>query len=154
MARPAKSVKTISKNLTNNEKLKREIAEELMQGDCSQLIPPDYLTESQIKIFNFIVNNLEESKILGSIDLYVLSQGAITIDRLINIEEYINCHSDAMFDTKLMATQDRLFKQFARICNELLLSPQSRAKISISVAEKTENKKTIMDLLNEDEDEE
>ena len=154
MARPAKSVKSSSWNMTSDEKMKREIAEELMQGDRSQLVPPDYLTESQIEIFNFILKNLEESKILGSIDLYSLSQGAITIDRLTEIEKYINKHSEAVFDTKLMATQDRLFKQFARVCNELSLSPQSRAKISISVAERTEKKKTIMDLLSEDEDEE
>ena len=39
-------------------------------------------------------------------------------------------------------------KDFFRCCNELSLSPQARAKISISTP--PEKKKTIMDILGDD----
>ena len=44
-------------------------------------------------------------------------------------------------------------KDFFRCCNELCLSPQARAKISIVGAKDAgKDKKSIMDILGDDED--
>lgn len=153
MGRPAKAIASKTGAITKEKEIHREIAEKLMQGGSDLLEPPGHLTTSQCEIFRFILDNLEESRILGNIDLYVLAQGSIIIDRMIEIEKSINENPTLLLNTKLMTTQDRLFKQFARICNELSLSPQSRAKISISVADPSKDKKTIMDILNEDDEE-
>ena len=57
----------------------------------------------------------------------------------------------ALFDKDLALIQDRYFKQFARLCSELGLSPQSRAKLAISITKK-EQAKTIGDLLKDDDE--
>ena len=48
----------------------------------------------------------------------------------------------------LKSARDMYSKDFFRCCNELSLSPQARAKISISTP--PEKKKTIMDILGDD----
>ena len=57
-------------------------------------------------------------------------------------------------DVKLIASlksvRDMYSKDFFRCCNELSLSPQARAKISISAT--TPEKKKLMDILNEEDD--
>ena len=152
MARPAKAVSTMSKHLTEEEKQKRIIAEQIMQGNSDRLVAPEHLSYSQKDNFDFIVQSLNESKLLGNIDIFILTQTAIVIDRLTEIEKKINDCPELLCDAKFMATQDRYSKQFARCCNELSLSPQSRAKLSIQITNPNDKKKTIMDMLNDDEE--
>ena len=55
-------------------------------------------------------------------------------------------------DNDLRKSKDMFMKQFFRCCNELCLSPQARAKISINAIPKKEDKKTLADILGDDED--
>lgn len=155
MGRPAKAVATKTGKIGTEEQQRRLQIEDSLRVGTDKLIPPLYLTEDQMAIFNYIMGELAEANILGNLDLYVLSQTAICIDRVQKLEKQINDDPDLIRNNAFMAGKDKYSKDFFRCCNELCLSPQSRAKLSISTVKPgTEKKKTIMDLLNEDDDEE
>lgn len=130
MARPAKSTATQSRHSTNEEKKRRKEAESVLKGAADQIKPPDYLNRAQKNIFRKIVRELEASGILGNLDIYILSQCSIAIDRLRVIEDMINKSVTLLYDKDLMASKDKYSKDLYRCCNELSLSPQSRAKMA------------------------
>ena len=130
MGRPRKAVNTMSKNLTKQEKLERTEAEESLKGNRDKIIAPEFLTEEQKIIFNYIKDELEESKLLTNLDIYVLSTCSIAIERLQFIESKINKQPALLFKKELMSAKDKYSKDLYRCMNELSLSPQSRAKIA------------------------
>lgn len=130
MARPTKSVNLMSKHLTKEEIDLRSKKEEQLKGKSDNIVPPKYLSRTQKNIFKNIVLELKESNILSNLDIYLLSTCSISIDRLINIETQINDTPSLIRDNDLMRAKDKYTKDFYRCCNELSLSPQSRAKIS------------------------
>lgn len=130
MARPAKSTATQSRHSTNEEKKRRKEAESVLKGAADQIKPPGYLNRAQKSIFRKIVRELEASGILGNLDIYILSQCSIAIDRLQVIEDMINKRVTLLYDKDLMASKDKYSKDLYRCCNELSLSPQSRAKMA------------------------
>ena len=155
MARPAKAVATKTGKIGNEEQQQRLQIESKLKGGREKLVPPLYLTDDQMQIFNYIMDELEEANILGNLDLFVLSQTAICVDRVQKLEKEINDNPDLIRNNAFMAGKDKYSKDFFRCCNELCLSPQSRAKLSISTIKPgAEKKKTIMDLLNEDDGDE
>jgi len=155
MARPAKSVNVSSGKISNDDKDARAAEEARLRGGNDALVPPDYLTDEQRKIFMFIKSTLEEATLLGNLDIYILTQTAIVVDRLHQIEMMVNNDASLLSDSKFMRTRDRYSSDFYRCCNELCLSPQSRAKIAIKSAGPSDEKKlTIMDILNEGDDDE
>lgn len=151
--RPAKPVSQLSKNLTKEEKENREAVERITAGKSDKLKPPAYLTKDQKKIFKYIKNETEEAHIFGNLDVYVLTQAAINIDRLQKLDTMINEDAQLLLNSKINTLQDKLFKQFGRICNELSLSPQSRAKLAIKAAESVgDKKKSILEMLADDDE--
>lgn len=128
MARPSKSIKTVSGHRTKQEKIIRMEAENALRGS-GDIRPPKYLTRRQKIVFNNLVKELMPAQILGSVDVYVLTQAAIAIDRLRTIETEINKDNEKMFNRDVLAARERYTKDFFRCCNELSLSPQARAKI-------------------------
>ena len=129
MARPAKSVNVMAKNLTNEERQARTETEEKLRGGKDKLVPASYLNKRQKEIFSFILEELDESKILGNLDTFILNQTAIAIERLETIEKEINKDKDWFSVTSNRTKREMYSKDFFRCCNELCLSPQSRAKI-------------------------
>lgn len=129
MARPTKSVATMSKHLTTEEKEMRLAQEEKLKGNADKISPPAYLSKEQKKIFRTIVKELEESSILSNLDIWVLATCSISVDRLESIETLINQDIHNLYDKNLMASKEKYTKDFFRCCNELSLSPQSRAKL-------------------------
>ena len=128
MPRPAKSVNVISKNLTNEEKQARIESEKKLQGKNDKLKPASYLNKRQKEIFNFIIEELDESKILGNLDTFVINQTAISIERLETIEKSANKDNEWLTVSSNRSMREMYSKDFFRCCNELCLSPQSRAK--------------------------
>jgi len=148
MARPSKSVKTMSKNLTKEEKEVRLETEEKLRGRGDSISPPKHLNARQKKIFNYIVEELEASKILGNLDIYILGTCAISIDRLQQIEKLINKDIERILDKSLMAAKDKYTKDFFRCCNELSLSPQARAKLgNINLQSEQEKQDPLLKVL-------
>ncbi|MCJ8008109.1 phage terminase small subunit P27 family [Lederbergia wuyishanensis] len=129
MVRPSKSVKTMSKNLTKEEIEVRKQTEEKLRGAADNISPPKHLNARQKKIFNYVVEELQASGILGNLDIYILGTFAISIDRLQQIEKQINKDIEKLLDNNLMRAKEKYTKDFFRCCNELSLSPQSRAKL-------------------------
>ncbi|ODG93728.1 terminase [Gottfriedia luciferensis] len=130
MARPSKSVKTMSKNLTKEEIKLRTEQEDKLRGDQDNISPPSHLNARQKRIFSYIVSELKNSGILGNLDVYVLASCSIAIDRIQEIEKTINKDFNSIFDKNLMSAKEKYSKEFFRCTNELSLSPQSRAKLS------------------------
>lgn len=148
MARPSKSVKVISKNLTKEEKMIRETTEELLKGGTNKITPPKYLNSEQKKIFKRIVEMLKASNILGNTDVYLLAQTAIAINRLQEIERLINEDIENLRDKELMRAKAEYTKEFFRCCNELSLSPQSRAKLgNINLQAKQQQEDPLLKVL-------
>ena len=151
MARPAKNIAVMSKHLTNEEKMRRQEREDVVKGARDKLYAPGHLTDKQVEIFNYILNELEESEILGNLDIYILATCAIAIDRLTEIESRINKDFRLTLNNTLRAAKAEYSKDFYRCCNELSLSPQSRAKL----ANLNQNKKEddpLLQALKDDED--
>lgn len=130
MSRPAKAVNTLSKHLTKEEIQERTENENNFKGKSDNINPPDYLSNNQVDLFNYIKNELEESKLLGNLDVYILSSCVIAIDRLQFIESKVNKSPNLLMNIQLMSAKDKYTKDFYRCCNELSLSPQSRAKLA------------------------
>lgn len=131
MARPCKSASVLTDcSQTKSEIAHRQKVEERLRGDACKLTPPKHLNANQKKIFAFIVQMLEPSGILGALDEWILALCCITIDRLKYIEGEINKNPERMCDKDLMGARDKYSKDFFRCCNELSLSPQSRAKLA------------------------
>lgn len=148
MARPSKSVKVMSKNLTKEEKELRLETEEKLKGGADNISPPTHLNASQKKIFYYIIEQLKESGILGNLDTYILSQAAISIDRLQKIEKMINKDINRIYDKNLLKAKSEYTKDFFRCCNELSLSPQSRAKLgNINLQAEQERQDPLLQVL-------
>ena len=152
MPRPAKSVNVISKNLTLEERKLREEKEKKLKGTNDKLKPLKYLNKRQKQIFKYILENLEESKILGNLDVFVLNQTAIAIERLESLEKDANNNPELMLRSSYKAARYMYSKDFFRCCNELCLSPQSRAKLSLASLNKPSEKKTLKDIVADDEE--
>lgn len=148
MGRPAKTVSTNSRHNTKKDIEIRKAAEEKARGGMDKLIPPRYLTKEQKVIYKYIVDNLKEAEILGNLDHYILAMTAVTIDSIIQFDKAMNQVEDIMEKSKLIAARNNLAKDFFRCCNELSLSPQARAKISIAnVKTIRENQNPLLEVL-------
>lgn len=148
MARPAKSVKVMSKNLTKEEIEIRTKTEEKLRGGIDKISPPSHLNARQKKIFNYIVSELQASGILGNLDVYLLATCSIAIDRIQQIEKMINKDIGNLQDKSLMGAKEKYSKEFFRCCNELSLSPQSRAKLgNINLQQQQQNEDKLLKVL-------
>lgn len=148
MARPSKSVKVMSKNLTKEERELRLETEEKLKGGADNISPPTHLNARQRKIFNYVVDQLRESNILGNLDIYILSQTSIAIDRLQQIEKLINKDINNIYNKDLIKAKSEYTKDFFRCCNELSLSPQSRAKLgNINMQAKERDEDVLLKVL-------
>ncbi|KFX55819.1 P27 family phage terminase small subunit [Clostridium botulinum] len=131
MARPCKSAKILTECSQTKEEINSRIEKEkLIRGNANNIIPSMPLTESQYKLFEFIVDELKASEILSNLDKFLLTKAAIAIDRLHYIESLVNQKQNLLFNKDVMSKKDSYDKDFYRCCNELCLSPQSRAKIA------------------------
>lgn len=152
MGRPAKAVAAKTGKVAAEETEQRAAIEDKLRGKKDKLVPPLYLTDSQMDIFNYIMGELQEADILGNLDLFILAQTAIAVDRIQELDRKANQDKDILFENAFRQARSEASKEYFRCCNELCLSPQSRAKLSIAKVKPGEKKKTIMDLINEDDE--
>lgn len=150
MARPTKSVELMSKHLTQEKITSRKENEKKLRGNTNKLKPPRYLTATQKSIFKYILENLNVAGILGNLDIYILANCSIAIDRIQTMEQEINKNNDLLNCKTFMASKDKYSKEFFRYCNELSLSPQSRAKLANINTKSNEVDPLIEALLNDD----
>lgn len=134
MAKRAVSIAINKKHLTKAEKDTRKAAEESVKLDASQLKPAKGMTAAQRKIFRTLLGHLEKTRILSNLDADTLSQAAIIIDRMHEIDIRINEVPDLVLDKDIMDIKDKVFRQYMKICAELYLSPAARAKMGALAA--------------------
>lgn len=150
MARPSKSAKTITSNIPPKDLARRQEEEERLKGAVDKLHPPKHLTEQQKEIFQYIVEQLRTSEILGNLDIYILATCSIAIDRLASIESMINNNAELLTNSAFMASKEKYTKDLYRCCNELSLSPQSRAKLANAGIKKDEEDPLLAALRDDD----
>lgn len=156
MARPCKSIEAQSRHNSKEEIEKRKETENKLKGLADKIeFPPEYLSEDQKRIYGEIFEELKASQILSNLDVYILASCSIAIDRLQHIETIINKNPRAIMNKELMSAKDKYNKDFYRCCNELSLSPQSRAKFgSLSLKAKDESEDVVLKALMDDEEDE
>lgn len=152
MSRPCKSAALLSEcSQTKAETAFRVEKEKALSGNVDNLSPPEWLNENQSYIFMSIVRGLKNTGILGELDVYLLTDCAICIDRLQKIESEFNTNPELLASKEgsaLIKAKDSYTRDFFRCCNELSLSPQSRAKIAnIKLQKEQENKDPLLAIL-------
>lgn len=105
---------------------------------------PEYLTESQARVFWDVVEHYVDAGITSAIDSMTLAVFAVALDRLVDIETRINNGELDRFDSKVTATRAKYESTVWKGCNEFCLSPQARAKLGSVMAT---NKKEAADPL-------
>ena len=130
MARPRKS-QALKNSHQSQEEIKNMLeAEEKLKGNNDKIYPPDYLSDEQCRLFNEIVDELESSGILTNLDNYILSNCSVAISRIRAIDKMVNENIARLNNKALMGARKDAEAAFFRCCNELCLSPQSRAKLA------------------------
>ena len=153
MARPSKSVSTLSGHQSSEEIEARKEQEDKLKGSADKIKPSSYLSAKQKKLFKTIVKELEASGILGNLDIYVLETTVIAIDRLQEIEKIINKDITRLTDKTLMSAKDKYTKDLWRGCNELSLSPQARAKLgNLNVQTRNMEEDPLLKALKSEDD--
>lgn len=155
MGRPCKVISSQSRHNTKAEIEERQQAEESIKVKNDKIKQaPQHLKKSQAKIYDYIINELADTEILNNLDVYILTACCIAVDRLTYIEDLINKKPSALFNKDLMSAKDKYTKDLYRCCNELSLSPQSRAKLgSLALANKEKREDPVLKALQEDDDE-
>lgn len=154
MARPTKVIESQSRHNTKEEIQARKETEQRIKGLADKIgRPPTYLNKEQKKIYKFIIDELQATNLLTNLDVFILSTCAIAVDRLKTIETLINKNIGSIVNKDLMSSKDKYTKDLYRCCNELSLSPQSRAKLgSIALSNKEKEEDPVLKTLRgEDE---
>ncbi len=137
MARPSKSAKVLTECSQTKAEINTRIqVEDALRGGDNKIAASNRLNANQKKIFNYIVAEMAASNILGNLDTFILETACIAIDRLQGIEKLINQDFERICDKDLMAAKNKYTSDFFKCCQELSLSPQSRAKMGILAANK------------------
>lgn len=90
MARPAKSVRVKSGAIAKEEAAARLDMEDKLRGAAEKPSPPENMPEDQREVFQFIVDALVESDILGKLDVFVLESTAVAVARLRRINRMVD----------------------------------------------------------------
>lgn len=153
MARPAKSVNVQSGEMRIDTAQERREIENKLKGDSAVEVKPAFeLNERQTAIFDRIRRMFDKVGLLGELDCYVLTEAAVVIDRLNQIEKHLNERPDLLYDRDICNTRKEYMQNFFRICNELSLSPQSRAKMGIIASNKdSEDSDPILRIFGSEE---
>lgn len=153
MGRPNKSASVYSGKISKEEIAARQQQEEELRGNADKIKAPTYLLPAQKRIFNNIVKELQSSNILSNLDVHILTLASTSIYYIQQIEKKMIENDDLIADKTLLTAKEKYTKEFFRCCNELCLSPQSRAKLSnINVQTKKNEDDPLLKALSGDND--
>ena len=129
MARPSKSVRVKTGAIASDVEAVRQDMEDKLRGENAAPEPPEGLTDGQREIFQFIVDGLVASDILGRLDVFVLESTAIAIDRLRYINSLIDEDPQFVMHTGLQNARAKYQSDLWRGCNELCHRPEPRLAV-------------------------
>lgn len=151
MARPTKSITTRTGHMSKDEIDARIEYETKLRGESDRIRPPSFLSKEQKRLFKGIVDYLTPSGLLSNIDVHVVTHAALTIDRINECERQLNINGLLDEEGKPSAyvkMKSNYMKEFFRLCNELSLSPQSRAKLAnINVGVEKEQQDPLLRII-------
>jgi len=148
MPRPAKPIELQSKHNTKADIQQRKSVQNSLKGDNACIVPPYKLSDSQLNIFNKIRDVYDNVGLIGELDVYTLAECAVVIDRLQQLEMMINDNPDLLVNKDIMSIRKGYTQDYYRLCNELGLSPQSRAKLgSLSLQKDKQNNDILLNIL-------
>ena len=148
MPRPAKPIEFQSKHNTKADIQQRKSVQNSLKGDNACIVPPYKLSDSQLNIFNKIRDVYDNVGLIGELDVYTLAECAVVIDRLQQLEMMINDNPDLLVNKDIMSIRKGYTQDYYRLCNELGLSPQSRAKLgSLSLQKDKQNNDILLNIL-------
>ena len=148
MPRPAKPIELQTCHNTKSDIQKRKSIQNSLKGENACIVPPYKLSDSQLNIFNKIRDVYNKVDLIGELDIYTLAECAVVIDRLQVLEMMINDNPDLLTDKDIMSIRKGYTQDYYRLCNELGLSPQSRAKLgSLSLQKDKQSKDKLLTLL-------
>lgn len=146
MGRPSKPVKTSLRAKTKKEKTIRVEVESKMQAGELPANPPEMLNEEQAGIYTWLYNTLQPTGYMSALDTEILIQGSIIMERLRSIDREINADRARIMESKYRTARDMYYKQFLKICEQLCMSPQARAKMGTLIAN-TKEADPLADIL-------
>ncbi|AGY77978.1 phage terminase small subunit P27 family [Clostridium autoethanogenum] len=160
MALSAKPVDLQRSHLTKQEITERKEEEQKLKGNNNKVYKaPSYLSKEEKKLYKFIVKELEASNILNNLDITILET---TVDAIVKMKECKKILDEhGLVTPKEDGTLSRnpaslIYKDYVNIfnkcCNELGLSPSSRAKLSvINVNAKSTKEDPVLQALRDDD---
>ncbi|MCM1364693.1 MAG: P27 family phage terminase small subunit [Faecalibacterium sp.] len=150
MGRPCKAMATKSGAMSRVESDARTEIEEAISGGKEQISRATMpLTKDQKRIRKKLVAELKN--VLTNVDCYILDQCCIAIDRIQKLEQLVNEEPQKMCEKGILSAKKQYFSEFVRLCSELSMSPQSRAKIANAMTAPVA-KNPILQLLSDDDD--
>lgn len=136
----AKPIELVTGHRTKEEIENRKEQQEKLKGDNTKIEPTESLSQEQQDIFDTIKYELKSSNILSNVDSYWLTKLAISESTLREINQKKAAKPSIIFNKDFKSTEKHYFDIFAKCCNEIGLSPISRAKLaninSLAQAEK------------------
>lgn len=126
----AKPIELVSGHRTKEEIQKRKEAQEKLKGDNSKIEPTQKLNENEIRIFNSIKEEMKNSGVLSNLDSYLLTQLSGAIDKLEYLDAALQKKPALIFNKDFKSSKKLYFDIFTKCCNELSMSPASRAKLA------------------------
>lgn len=146
--RPAKAAAVSSGKIGKERKSARAAAESALRGASDRLSPPAWLNDRQCEIFRYVVNETQAGGLLGNVDVFVLTQFAVAVERLEHIERAVNADTALLCDKELMAAKTKYTDDLKTGLRELSLSPQARAKLGgMAAAQKQKEADPVLTLL-------
>ena len=149
MARQPKPVDTISAAMSKQAKANRKAIESAVRGSDDELVEaPDYLSEPEKQVYNWLLAELKPVRILSNVDLPVLERFSTAVVRLREIEAIVReCGVGAM-TREMVSIKSSYVRDFDAGVKELALSPQARAKIgTLTIAAAEKNADPVAQLL-------
>lgn len=150
--RAAKPIELCAGHRTKEEVQNRKEIQEKLKGNNDKIEPTQKLTENQNRIFEDVKNLLKESEILSNADSFLLTQFAVAADKLQYLDQKANEKPSLIFNKDFKSSKKLYFDIFSKCCDNLALTPQSRAKIAnINITSDKEKEDPLLKALNGDD---
>ncbi|NFG42093.1 phage terminase small subunit P27 family [Clostridium botulinum] len=147
----AKPVELVAGHRTKEEIEIRKENQEKLKGDDSRIEPTQNINVNQLFIFNSIKGEMKESGILSNLDSYLLTQLSIAIDKLTYLDKLAEDKPNIIFNKDFKSSKKLYFDIFTKCCNDLSMSPQSRAKFAnINLLAKEKKEDPLLKALKDD----
>lgn len=145
---PTTTALTTKMHLTKEERAVKYEVEDTIKGKVISARPPNRLNPGQKKVYKWLYNNLSPTQLLSQLDVESLCNASIVIERLQVIDAEINKDPNNIYDKALLQARNTYFTQYIRVCQELCLSPASRAKMgSLALNEHKKKKDPLLKAL-------